>query len=102
MRFIARLCRAMSQEVMPSFGITSLICTLFDPEYLGSLEANVVVPNRPNVPEFLRYGTSPRWGLKMAHRLSRCVTGVRERLRETEDDRRNKIRSIFQKKAGLS
>ena len=49
-----RLCRTMSQEVMPFFGITSLTSTLFDPEYLGSLEANVVVPNRPNVPEFLR------------------------------------------------
>lgn len=38
----------------------------------------------------------------MAHRLSQCVTGVREGLRETEHDGRNKIRSIFQKKVGLS
>ena len=44
--------------------ITSLTCTFFDPEYFGSLEGNVVVPNRPNMPEFLRYGTSSEVGLK--------------------------------------
>lgn len=52
-------------RVMRCFSsITSLTSTLFDPEYLGSLETNVVVPNRPNVPEFLCYGTSSEVGLK--------------------------------------
>lgn len=56
----ARLCRAMSPELMPQSGINSLTSTHFDPAIFLDFPKRVVVSHRVNEPIYLAYGTSFR------------------------------------------